>query len=264
MKRIFLTIAMLLWAASAHAAIWYVDNAATGSNNGTSWANAWTNITNASGLAAGDTVYISGGSSSKSYSISSWAPASGSSGNPITWRAGQDTGHNGTVILNGGSYCFGNGFHDVTFDGNYGGSMHIQVQNCSNQVWQPTGSIGNVKFKYISFPSNTGGFWFNQIGTVNGLEWDHCYIKKVDAYPSDKTNTWWAMYGSTWDSNSIHDCEIHYPVKSSDPGYGDDVVQWASGLTAYNNKFIADYTTYVELPTFGRFSVKSELQQDIQ
>src|SRR5437899_10698314 len=82
----------------------YVDAAANGSYDGTSWANAWTNFNGVTGLSPGDTVYISGGSSgsSKSYTFNSikgypgiWLPVSGAPGNPITYEIGQEAGHSG-------------------------------------------------------------------------------------------------------------------------------------------------------------------------
>ncbi len=67
MKKIFCSITFIMIIASgAFAAEWFVDSAATGSNNGTTWANAWTSFSSITGLAAGDTVYISGGSSGSS------------------------------------------------------------------------------------------------------------------------------------------------------------------------------------------------------
>lgn len=85
--------------------LWYVDNSlGTGSNNGTSWANAWHdfNVISWGSIAAGDTLYISGGSSSQTYSAYILQPgASGGSGNPITITAGIDAGHSGTVIIDG-------------------------------------------------------------------------------------------------------------------------------------------------------------------
>ncbi len=69
MKRTFLFFLLLV--SFARAANWYVDAAATGSGNGTSWANAWTTfaaITQAS-LAGGDTVYIKSGTYNEQYTI---------------------------------------------------------------------------------------------------------------------------------------------------------------------------------------------------
>lgn len=97
--RIIAAIAILL-SPLTHAASWYVDADAAGANNGTSWTDAWTALTNvvwgASGVKAGDTLYISGGSESKSYGTQVLtAGASGTTGSPITIKVGQDAGHNG-------------------------------------------------------------------------------------------------------------------------------------------------------------------------
>src|SRR5688572_7028822 len=82
---------------------WYVDNAATGANNGTSWANAWNNPTNVvwASVNPGDTVYVSGGSATKTYTDWLQIGKDGTPGNPITVKIGQDAGHNGIAIFNG-------------------------------------------------------------------------------------------------------------------------------------------------------------------
>src|ERR1700690_217615 len=88
---------------SANAATWFVDNTASGANNGTNWANAWTSISSASGSSvhAGDTVYISGGATGNTHTYSGFLPKSGTTGSPITYQIGQDASHNGTVIFSG-------------------------------------------------------------------------------------------------------------------------------------------------------------------
>ncbi|MCK7528670.1 MAG: hypothetical protein MZV64_69495 [Ignavibacteriales bacterium] len=79
----------------------YVDKNATGSNNGTSWTNAWQSFSaiNWSSIYPGDVVYISGGSDSTFYYEQLNIHARGSSNNLITIRAGLDAGHNGRVII---------------------------------------------------------------------------------------------------------------------------------------------------------------------
>lgn len=96
----------------AHAASWYVDNAATGSGSGTSWTNAWTSLAtiNWTSVAPGDTVYISGGTTSKTYAGIIYDD-NGTSGAPITIDSGANspspTGHSGEVIIDGSAeFCF--------------------------------------------------------------------------------------------------------------------------------------------------------------
>src|SRR5258708_6464901 len=82
---------------SSSAATWYVDSAATGARNGRSWADAWINVNQITGVLAGDVVYVSGGPSgqSRTYTLSSaWTPIGGATGNPITYKIGNDAQHN--------------------------------------------------------------------------------------------------------------------------------------------------------------------------
>src|SRR6267142_5546340 len=88
-------------------AIRYVDSSlpTTGTHDGLSWATAWRAIANITGLAAGDTVYFSGGpagGAGLTYTLpAGWLPAGGTAGNPITYQIGQDSTHNGLVIFTG-------------------------------------------------------------------------------------------------------------------------------------------------------------------
>lgn len=98
-----LIVFIFLLISSTRGKNWYVDINATGSNNGTNWANAWSATTNivwgSSGVKAGDTLYISGSSTGKVYPNGITVSASGTSSSNILLRVGQDTGHIGVAIL---------------------------------------------------------------------------------------------------------------------------------------------------------------------
>lgn len=156
MKKVLL-IALALVLAIAPAAIatdYYVDNAASGANNGTSWTNAWESFAdiNWAGISGGDNIYISGGSSSKTYNEQLSITQGGSSvTNLVTVAAGayspSPSGHNGQVRIDaqhtrnfciyGGSssddyikvrgfYCEDGEDKGIKFEGDY-----VTVENCT-------------------------------------------------------------------------------------------------------------------------------------
>ena len=83
---------------------YYVNNTIASSGNGMSWAGAWNSFSaiNWSVIRPGDTIYISGGSSSQTYRETLTVGASGSLAGAITITKGVDPGHNGDVIIDGG------------------------------------------------------------------------------------------------------------------------------------------------------------------
>ena len=110
-------------------------------------ANAWKSFSaiNWGSIRAGDTLYISGGSVSQTYTEAWSVGAAGSNGNAITIAVGQDSGHNGTVIFD----FNGDGDNStrtaitaqhsyITFDGSYGGASHFQINNLAEYT-KPNG-----------------------------------------------------------------------------------------------------------------------------
>ena len=70
MLRTVILLAGIFIAQSASAGNWYVSKGAAGSNNGTSWTNAWTDFNNInfSSVACGDTIWIAGNHGGTAYS----------------------------------------------------------------------------------------------------------------------------------------------------------------------------------------------------
>lgn len=101
---------MLALSINLFATDWYVYKNASGSNNGTSWTNAWQSfsVINWSLINPGDFIYISGGTDSLVYSAPLMPDCSGNSTNWITITIGKyspsPSGHSGRVIIDGNNY----------------------------------------------------------------------------------------------------------------------------------------------------------------
>jgi hypothetical protein len=137
---------------------WYVDNAATGTNAGTSWANAWESFADIAwaSVAAGDTIYISGGSTTKTYNETLTVGKSGTSTSAminidVGANSAAPSGHSGTVIIDGGStrtsgiaisgrdYVYVNGLNGTTR------KIKVQGQTSANVY------IANVSYVYVDY-----------------------------------------------------------------------------------------------------------------
>ena len=234
---------------------WYVDKIATGANNGTSWANALTSFASvvwgAGGVSAGDTLYISGGSTSKTYTEQMHVGASGTDGNPITIRVGQDPGHNGEVILDydasgdsGSGYAFW--IYDISnlvINGSVGGARNLRIKNLRNPsafFGYQIAAIGaglntNVTIRYITIENCANGIWAN--GGTN-IEVDHNSIQ----VRGDAAITWFG--DDAWDNILIHHNTFEILFNNVPAGnWGPDGIQAGSGASIYNNTFILTSTS---------------------
>lgn len=246
MKRLILSLLLLCTPAFA-ATNWYVDPAASGADNGTSWTDAWTSISSiSSSVSPGDTVYISGGSTSQTYNVSGWTPISGDASGVITYRVGQDAGHNGTVIFNGGTNWLSGSFQYVTISGDMNGDglYHMKVQNYSDFVWlASSGTVSHVTLRRIWFPSMVAGIRFAG-ATTTAVDFDALKLEKV-YYGS---NGWaddviYGLMGNAFDTNSVHDCYISIQANNGDSAWGDDGLKWPSGLDFYDNHVKVNLTS---------------------
>lgn len=121
---------LLALATSANAATYYLDVNATGTQTGTSWANAWTNFGSVL-ITGGDTLQIAAGTY---YMTATMFPPSGTAPEtPTLIQVAQDGTHSGPVIIDGGDTVdplirFSNR-RWITIDGEYAGATNLTFQN---------------------------------------------------------------------------------------------------------------------------------------
>lgn len=233
-------IALMGTATGVFAANKYVDSAVKSSGDGLSWQTAWKSLSDISGLSAGDTVYISGGSTSAAYNISGWNPTGGSSGNAVTYKIGLDPGHTGiaTFDCGGGAWLFPT-HANVVISGDAGdGEMHFALKNCSEGIDASSGKTINIRISFVNYGT------INRIGDFrsgdSGIELDHSYARGT-------SNTDGLLYFNTsanaFGVNSIHHNVFELPRTNS--GVGADGIQGsAEGTDIHDNTFTGLLLTY--------------------
>jgi hypothetical protein len=242
---VLLTAIILFTGISVHATSWYVDNSiSTGSKNGTSWANAWTSLGSISwgSVKAGDTVYVSGGTTSQIYYETLTIGSTGTSGSPITISVGQDAGHTGQVILDGQS-SNGNGINlasYVTISGNNGsGATNLVIRNWTDTTtnWNGIGIYGysmtGVTIQYVEFYTVNNGITdiYPDLTKVA-----YCYFHDIRGDHGVCFNGSGLGSGqSGFGREVVHNCVLQLNSNMNGDGYGPDGIQGSSGGTVYSN-----------------------------
>jgi hypothetical protein len=242
-RRLTLATLVLLSAFATKATTWYVDNSlTTGSANGTSWTNAWKSISaiSWSSIKAGDTIYISGGTSSQVYAeeLNSYS-VNGTAANPITISVGQDAGHNGQVIIDGtslGGYGVVLGSHQI-LTGNVNGQTNFMVRNVTSSTLSgglavnAAGILGNgsagIVIANVEVHSCTCGM---EMSGCSPIVISNCYLYDIQGDVGIGVN------GSTggYDANLIHNCTILVNSGMNGSGSGPDAIQGSDGVSVYN------------------------------
>ena len=231
--RLLTALALVILAVPASATTWYVDNSLGSSGNGLSWTTAWTSLPTG-GVTAGDTVYISGGSSSQTYNTTGWSPPGGSAGNPVYYKIGTDPAHNGIVIINGGgTWNFFKPNNYVDISGNAGGAVHLVVTNANvatgstpTCIFSSTGQSG-IALRYIEF---AGGIMMD---AASAIEFDHCNWDPINF--CNRQLFLQNLNVANPAENIVHDC-VFRPVYGTSGLGGDDGIAGYS-LTVSNCYF---------------------------
>ena len=164
-KLLLIFVISFLFLSEMQAADVFVDNSVPSSGDGLSWATAFKNFSDISawpvGFGPGDTLYISGGPAggSQTYNLTATIkklPWNGTPGaGPISVKVGQDSSHNGMVILDGGDTVgpiidIVNDYNSV-IDGEVNGQRQLRIQNWVGSAITGAGSAANRvwKIRYV-------------------------------------------------------------------------------------------------------------------
>ena len=245
-------LGLLLLPALAYTSSWYVDPAAAQNGNGASWATAWNSAGAISwpSVQPGDTIYLSGGANSQTYTSPLSVGASGSAGAPITIKAGQEAGHNGTVIFDGGggtSPMIDLGSHPyITIDGDYSGSRHIVLQNNSlgsddALLFGSGRGAGNfllgIVITSIEVRNSGSGI---KVNYPKDIEIADSYVHNIACEVGIAVNGSMDMQpGALWGQGAvIHDNTVQVNNQQQNQGYGPDAIQGTNGVDVYNNTIL--------------------------
>jgi hypothetical protein len=239
-----IVVIVLCYSIPAYSATWYVNNTATGSNNGSSWTNAWNGFSRivwgGSGVKAGDTLYISGGTISKVYNETLTIRTSGSAGSPITISVGQDTGHNGQVIIDSQNTrtkaIDSSSASYITVTGNVGGSRNLVLINlvCSTTNIDTTGGAaiwggGHTIWEYIEVNHAMNGFY---CAAQSNQEIRNCYFHDITGDYGLRLNN---SSANSFTDYLVHDNIILINQDSTGGTTGGDGIQLLQSATIYNN-----------------------------
>jgi hypothetical protein len=247
----FVIVVSILFSVPAWAANYHVLKGASG--NGTSWSNAWGDLNNISGLAAGDTVYIGKGSGNYTGSIT--YSVSGSSGSPITIKRatiaehGSATGWSDTydgivtIVAGAGVTTFKtNGYSYITIDGVDRTKFLLNGNKAGEYGVELAASYGhnNRLLNATIYDYYHKGVYADENG--GGLELAYCdiYHNGDEARVQDTShNVTFFNNTGAYGWNNVHHNKVYDGGNYANPnGLEDNIDVWATSLyiNIYNNE----------------------------
>jgi hypothetical protein len=218
---------------------WYLDAAVGSSGNGQAWATAWKASSNvvwgASGVKAGDTLYVATGT----YSALT-VGADGTSGSRITLRASQDT-HTGTATFDGGGSgpaltMTNRGY--ITVNGQYGSSRNLTFQNgrrtgASDPVIEAGDYPVDPKWLYCNIQNGREGINAHNIG-ANPSEVGYCYFYDLNGEAGYDISA--SGSPTSYGIHKFHHNEVYFPLFTTGGLVaGIDIVQCLGNVDYYDN-----------------------------
>lgn len=224
-------------------ALHYIRSGASGSNNGSSWANAWTSFASVT-WTRGDTYYLAGGTYNEDVTItkpvsgSSWIYVKKANANDNGGDAGYSSSFSSDVAVINGYLYLKDGY--ISFDGVTGSekSGHgIRVSHdtsfiISFEVSKQLFYIGHVEMLgpgYDSSATIVDGFLQPSTLSVKGLHIAYCWIHEVTRNGvtfANQNGTSFSDYGLLFENNVISETGGAYLIN---PGIHGQAMQIGYG-----------------------------------
>lgn len=242
LKLIFISALFLIQCSRPTLSSYYVNLNASGSNNGTSWVDAWESFSDIDWdcISPGDTLFISGGTDSLIYQEQLSVGASGTASNPIIISIGKysssPNGHSGRVII----------------DGSLTRSQSIYIQN-KNYVTVKGFECRHAK-KGVYVEDNASNIVLDSLNIYDYEDQAGIFINGANEYTIDSTiirncrivsfqkyaGQTDGIYVQRAQRTFIYNNYVHQ--RNQDPNAHTDCLQGylANGFTIYNNIFIND------------------------
>jgi hypothetical protein len=208
----------------SNGAQWYVDNTATGGNDGTSWTNAWTGFAaiNWDAIQPGDIINISGGTSGQTYEELLEVKKSGAENAWITIRVSPESGKNGPVTITKGIKMWYLKYMVLT--GEVNKERRLIVHSPDNSGIS-VAVLSHLRIKYVEVSdcgdnNNEHGIFLNN---VDDARISYCHIHNTNVDGININNGAQANPVQHFDDIVVEYCDIEQ--------VGDDGIQCPTGVT---------------------------------